>query len=680
FVDRAWDEFCRSDDHIVPHPGSKRLNDYFILGESHKKPRCELTSVSSNTGDRSAATYVDQGREQGRFSILSRRRNTMLEKDSWSHKPNGAFTSASDSDPIKEASSLASDNTMPSTHGLKSTNADSKGSEFRGHDTILGDKTTIVDNNSFNYPLGDINHTGSHLDFFENAENKDSSDFLYYGWPEIGNFEDIDGMFRSCDSTFGLGVCKEDELGWLSSADDLGGSGDVLNSDVEFPCPEPNVVENISENHEFSKGYSINDSAMTSAPIRYKDSSWTSEKSDSYMSFVIGPAIADSKDGFIPQEQGLGFNGKIQPRIITNSHSRTGGAAMINEHKQQIKLQNQSEGKSKEHYIGNGSFNHISDLPNEVQLSSGLTSHHAFPSVRMQQQQHTPCPDSYSYLQNPISYVHSDNSCTHLSDPASVNLKPSTVKSETNDLTSVSPRDSSQASSQLQYMESCHDPPFEMTALAVCEQREKLHSCQGSRSSVNSSLKNGSVTVQASKFDPGLVGKYENHNDPEGVSLDTPAELGSSNVQESSTMTSGLDDISLEAASFRQLQLVMERLDLRTKLCIRDSLYRLAWSAEQRHNHATLNVGCGDEKDAADGASMSEGTNKCTSFMDMETDTNPIDRSIAHLLFHRPSDSSTTPAHDSFPFKSPSAVPGSVGSPPVLVENLVSEETVSEVE
>lgn len=32
--------------------------------------------------------------------------------------------------------------------------------------------------------------------------------------------------------------------------------------------------------------------------------------------------------------------------------------------------------------------------------------------------------------------------------------------------------------------------------------------------------------------------------------------------------------------------------------------------------------------------------------MDMETDTNPIDRSIAHLLFHRPSDSSIEPPHD----------------------------------
>lgn len=36
----------------------------------------------------------------------------------------------------------------------------------------------------------------------------------------------------------------------------------------------------------------------------------------------------------------------------------------------------------------------------------------------------------------------------------------------------------------------------------------------------------------------------------------------------------------------------------------------------------------------------------------METDTNPIDRSIAHLLFHRPSDPSLRPTTDTASFKS----------------------------
>ncbi|KAL0412689.1 UNVERIFIED_CONTAM: protein LNK1 [Sesamum radiatum] len=661
----AWDEFCFSDDHIVPHRGSKRLDEHCILGESPKKPRRELTSSSDRSGDRSVEGYVDQGREQGGYSSLSKRRNSMLEKDSWPLPKNRTFTSESDSDPV-EASNLTSDNSMPSSRSLKINGA---GLDVCGHDTVLSHKTSVVDNNSFSYPLDGINQNSCDLNFFENAENKDSSEFLCYGWPEIGNFEDVDRMFRSCDSTFGLGVSKEDELGWLSSTDDLGGCGDSLKLDVKFPCPESNVMENVSENHDSSKVYSTNDSAMTT-PIVYKSSSWNSEKTDSYTSFVIEPAVADRKDGFIPHRQ-EGANGKIQPTMSINSPSRTDGASMNNMQIKQINLQNHSGARSNEGYFANGTFSHISGLANEVMQ---LPSHQAFRSVNLQQQQHAPSPDSCNYLQNPISYVCSDNS--HLSDPASVNVKPSTVKSETNGLTSVLPRDSSHAPTQAQCTKSFRDPPFEVSALATCEQGQRQHSCQSSRSLMDSGLENGNVTLQASMFNPFSVGKYENHSNPEGGSTGTPAELGSSNIQE----RAALDDISLEAASFHQLQLVMERLDLRTKLCIRDSLYRLAQSAEQRHNHANLSAGCGDTRDATNGASVAEGTDKCTSFMDMETNTNPIDRSIAHLLFHRPSGQSNPPAHDSSRSKSSSAVHGSVASPPVWAENLAGKATFSGVE
>ncbi|KAL0334469.1 UNVERIFIED_CONTAM: protein LNK1 [Sesamum angustifolium] len=194
--------------------------------------------------------------------------------------------------------------------------------------------------------------------------DKDSSEFLCYGWPEIGNFEDVDRMFRSCDSTFGLGVSKEDELGWLSSTDDLGGCGDLLKLDVKFPCPEPKVMENISENHDSSKVYSTNDSAMTTS-IGYKNSSWNSQKTDSYMSFVIEPAVADRKRWIYPHRQ-------------------------------------------------------------------------------------------YS----------------HLSDPASVNVKPSTVKSEPNGLTSVL-QETHPMHHAAQCTESFRDPPFEVSALAMCEQGER---------------------------------------------------------------------------------------------------------------------------------------------------------------------------------------------------------------
>ncbi|XP_057803056.1 protein LNK1 isoform X2 [Salvia miltiorrhiza] len=652
-VDIAWDDFFLDDDRTVPHHGSKRPADHSTLGENNKRCRRELSSISNNTGE-SATKYVDHRKEKSEISPLSNTRDTMLEKDSWSSKPSGPFTSGSDNELNKEASSLACDSAIPLPHGLKSKNRDLNISELRKHDAILNNNTSLVDDSPFSFPIGDVNHTGNDNSFFEHAQNKDSSDLLYCGWSEIENFDDIDRIFRS-DSTLGLGVCKEDELSWLSSSLYIGGPGDDLKSDAKFPLPDPCEVKTISGKHDFSNGNSPNNFAMTNAPITYKDCSWTSEKSDSYTSFLIGPDIEDSKDGFAPPEQGIGSNANKQPRISTSNHFRAGDPAVTSKHKKQIKLQSQPESKSNVHRLENGGLAQISDLQNEIMKPrSGLTSDEALASLHVQQQPLTPASDSNSCLENPISNMHiKDN---HPSNPSSVNLEQPIVKSETNDLASISSRDSHHASGQLQYMDGFPGPPSKETALVACGQREKLESCQGNITSELDSLRTGSVTIQASMSDPGLVGKYENHCDLQGVSSVTATEMGSSNMQESSTMVPDLDDISLEAASFHQLQLVTKQLDIRTKLCIRDSLYRLAQSAEQRRRNPDLNDSFGDESDVAGGASEAEGTNRCTGFMDIETDTNPIDRSVAHLLFHRPTDSSTTPARDSFNFKSPSAV------------------------
>lgn len=45
------------------------------------------------------------------------------------------------------------------------------------------------------------------------------------------------------------------------------------------------------------------------------------------------------------------------------------------------------------------------------------------------------------------------------------------------------------------------------------------------------------------------------------------------------------------------------QLDLGTRLCIKDCLYRLAESADQRQKHVNLNGDCGDEQDSNDAPS-----------------------------------------------------------------------------
>ncbi|XP_057803985.1 protein LNK1-like isoform X2 [Salvia miltiorrhiza] len=540
FEDIGWDDLCQSDDHIVPRP----LEDHSLLRDSCKKPHCEVTNIAYNTEDKNSAY---QGSEEGKFSSLNKRKYRMLEGDSRSDAPSGVFSSSTDADSIKVASSLASEKTASSSHVHGNSNTDSHGNQFCGDGTVVGVGTTGFKNNSSTDPLGGITHAGNDLNFFENEEEKDSSDFLDFGWPEIENFEDVDRIFRSCDSTFGLGASREDEFRWFSSPDNIGGTGEFVNSDFKFQSPESNSAENLSSNHDFLKAHSSNDAAVMSAPIRLRDSPWISEKPDSYVSFADESAIVNGEQGFTPK-------------------------AHLNGHQKQVKLKNQSRGQMKEHNLGNGT----SKLPDEaVQTPYRIKSHQAF--LCQQQPKHASAPDSCDYLRNHLSYVTTDN--TPSSDLTSVNPTSSAVKTETNELTSPSTRDSSHASDLLPSMGGSHDLPLHLTTPTGTGKGVMLHSHHGSRSPVDSNAKPANIVVQATSSDPGSMTEEahyvrdmpENHSDLAEVRHFIPAELGSSNVQESST-SSGMDDVSLEAASFRQLQLVTEQVSFGPKIMNINSL------------------------------------------------------------------------------------------------------------
>lgn len=195
--DIVWDDFAESDDHIVPHPGGEHGNECPVRGDNCKRPRCEVIGVNNNADDRNATKYFRQGKEETNLPTLKHKRDKMLEKGSWSCTPDGVFPASCDSDSIKETTTLSSDDTMMSTRCFKSSNIESIDNEFCANDPILGDRCVAVDNNLYRYPLSHISQADNDLSFFDNArDEKECSDLLYCGWPDIGNFEDVDRMFR----------------------------------------------------------------------------------------------------------------------------------------------------------------------------------------------------------------------------------------------------------------------------------------------------------------------------------------------------------------------------------------------------------------------------------------------------------------------------------------------------
>ncbi|XVE49568.1 hypothetical protein DITRI_Ditri01bG0092100 [Diplodiscus trichospermus] len=591
--DNVWDEFGTTDDHIVPHTVGENRAQPKVQGDARKKPRHEVIGVTGNA-DNSTKYGIWGEKEKGLHTLTKKR---MLEKGSWSDSPDSMFPTSGDNDSLKEATSMASDDPMMSSHGLKTGNIDSVGIEFCADDPVLVDKCVTEDNNIYHFPLNHISEADNDISFFNsNHEDKENSDLLYYGLGDIGNFEDVDRMFRSCDSTFELGsLGNEDYLCWLSSSQVTEGSQDALKADAKLnstseQCatsrPDGSGPSTIESNRK-----SIFSSDKTSPLSMSSDNAGLAQMSSLHLS----NKESESKDDFAPSEQ-------------------------INPQKKQSKQLKASGERKDQHLENGGSFNikQFADVKHPITDSS----FQIFSTSGLQRHKQNIGPDSVSYEQKNIPYMHLSYS-SH-SDQISPSPTLSSVKSENNGHLSLKVQ-SSYASNQ------------------VCQAEQD-----------------------------------EGQSEVEGVSVGNPAELDSSNAQESSCVSSVLDEVSLEATSFRQLQQVTQKLDIRAKLCIRDSLYRLARSAEQRHNCSNTKGGIRADKDAS-GPLVAEETNKCAGFMDVETDTNPIDRSVAHLLFHRPSDPSLRPTTENASLKSHGMIHGSITNPPAVSESHIGHEQTDAV-
>lgn len=231
-------------------------------------------------------------------------------------------------------------------------------------------------------------------------------------------------------------------------------------------------------------------------------------------------------------------------------------------HKKQQKHQSFREEKAQDHCLENGgSFPHKGNLKDkDIHLSSGDKSHQVFTSEGIRPQKQNLGPNSFSYLQTSTPYMHIDFSPP--SDQTKVGPKLSGVKSENKGFTS------SYVSNQVQSVDRSHDPLFDTNTIKLGEEREKVHAQQGFQPSLTSNPKHMGLMGQSPICDPVSVMKEvhqygngpKNQSDIEGVNLGILAELGSSDVKDSSSMNSKLDEISQEASSFHQLQQVMEQV------------------------------------------------------------------------------------------------------------------------
>ncbi|KAJ4951854.1 hypothetical protein NE237_028686 [Protea cynaroides] len=677
------DEFSENDDHIVPHPSGEEVDSAGQV-DFHKRPQCEASyTFTSNSNSQYAVKDALHGKDETSLATVKNLKAPMLENSSWSCTTDGVFPASCDTDSFKGLSGLTADGTNLPGNCINSNQVDSTSIELCADDHILGYRSAAIGSNLCHFPPGDISSTGSDLEFFGNKqEDKANSDLLYFCWPDIGNFEDVDIMFRSCDSTFGQGIAgHDDELSCFSSSyHAFDGSEDVLKSGLKSSSLDSNELRSISKYHEPDNTFVvdtiaplINDSDKNSAPNNYEIDSWVPDTGE--------PAA-------------LGHASYVS---WCDANAQNGGQSMsieqINLQNHQLKHHNQSEGKRKNQsseFNGGGPFHHLGPFQEFSNMKLPLSipsSPNVFPSLDIPQQQQNLSPNFSNYSHTELPYVQPKYKIP--SDQVPVTTI-SSIKTENNGHPSVSSKASSFASNHAQPMERFPDSLPKAFSLKSekrvgksfqqqqQQQQQQLHAKLTGDPQQEDLGMRAAFTNQAStqKYPAQIQDEVGGHREFEGTGIELPAE-DSSTVQQNACMGSALSDVvSLEETSFGQLQGIMEQLDIRTKLCIRDSLYRLARSAEQRHNIGSLN-GCSTNCSAKPGVLKTEEPNKCTRFVDMETDTNPIDRLIAHLLFHRPSDVSTRAINDVLSQESHSMLHGSISIQPAMTEKLVHPEEIA---
>ncbi|CAN6854721.1 unnamed protein product [Brassica oleracea] len=366
--------------------------------------------------------------------------------------------------------------------------------------------------------------------------DKESDDFLY-GWGHTGNFEDMDNMLRSCDSTFGLdSLSNEDGLGWFSSAQP--------NEDTEAAMTDDIKPDTMLGNQR-------------TLMLQVED-------------FLNNSECYHGVEDLLNNSECNRALGNSSENVYDTSLQKKDMLMLVDE---------ANLGKKQTDHL-----HHLDGKSDGYSENSFTLQHSGISSERMDANQYYPP----SVFQKP-GVPYSDFNCDQISACESN----SGIKSEIKPNPS-SASDESYTSNQEQSIEILQGPTIDDRCRKGFEKRANLQPGQDSPPSFAASTRKSSKTNPMVFSDSAPIQKFGLEDDHRKAA----AKLEPANRQESSCVSSLVDDISLEATSFRQLQQVIEQLDVRTKLCIRDSLYRLGKSAEQRHICMNPNGGNRRVKDA----------------------------------------------------------------------------------
>ncbi|XP_040994411.1 protein LNK2-like isoform X2 [Juglans microcarpa x Juglans regia] len=511
---------------------------------------------------------------------------------------------------------------------------------------------------------------------FQNThEDREQGDFVGYEWANIGSFDDFDRIFSNDDPIFGHSSIGNADAQWSSSKD-------VANSPVKnFPISvdstslESGELRNSSEQLEIKSKYLIHDDqSLPFGRGKFEDASLHDMQN--------AHAISDPME-YAGNKRKPMVKERIDMDMVEKTSaatSRLGAENVVNTNEftdkgsRQTKLlkcrrkSGKNEGKTLSHLNGTLSPSRNPSRKFESQFAPSML--HSPPSSMLGQQRQLPGDESlqYGHVANPFV---APSACGNIMNPYPAMPVHALIQPEQKHQPLLSGYDGTNGcANPVSKSVNTHVKPLTMTPQEKIEklrrrqQIQAMLAIQKQQQQFSHQVPNTNNSITQRCLHESQTQHFE-EADLEVEDISTTMDPNSPVEQDDSNTVYAAVDYSVDRI-LSKLQDTISKLDVKLRLCIRDSLFRLAQSAMQRHyaSDASSNNKSSRDEDKVIAKDANSG-NRYSGMPDVETVTNPIDRTLAHLLFHSPlespgklPDTAESPMSAKLPCKH--KVPGSV--------------------
>lgn len=559
-------------------------------------------------------------------------------------------------------------------------------------DTGYQDNDADIVNGSCHFFLSDLCPPGEDLEFFEGVHEVDKgSNMLEFGWGNANNLEDMDKLFLNNEPLLPQAFDENsDGMLWESSSPVIGGSPSsiyeplstqmgpefrVLKGDLkgfemkmEFvPCETSATSLEMETETADMKGQSLTcqgklpvASSPEKLPLRRKVENHIeqpingSERSQEAKSggrevFVTGAESIEDDGSYTPKEAEKGS--KARRHAVRRKRLEERSKRQISERKLAM---------SSYHY-SHTNKPQLSYIPLRVTPTPSSLQDFPSPSAQISQITQSSVTESPSSIQclHPVAYVHAGFGFPAHHMPIVV-PSPSAVPQQLQQAQPVfigyqpSLIDASKSQQLRSSYEITSQPPIGSSTMTPQEKIEKLRwrqkmqarlAVEQQQQLINQHLIHEQKQVQMQQHHQA---QSTLKNSQEAVRLVSTqaAEPQAWNEEQGMKAESNMEegDDSLAATVLEQLLHIASELDMRTRLCLRDGFRRLARSAMQRRAVGDGSGGSGSSTEPHNGTAGPESSSSSERSSNrriltvadiVETETNPIDRFIAHLLFRK---------------------------------------------